>query len=70
MKNVQPYLSTLNKCHEHLELPPTALGKDVVATRNAIAEQHAAVFDETTHVRLPAEDAERVTFWWLLCSLR
>ena len=60
MKNVQPYLSALNKCHEHLELPGVAKGPDVVSTRNAIAEQQAAVFEETTRVRLPAEDAERV----------
>ena len=60
MKHVQPYLSALNKCHEHLELPAVASGHDVVSTRKAIAEQQAAVFEETTRVRLPAEDAERV----------
>jgi hypothetical protein len=60
MKHVQPYLSALNKCHEHLELPAVASGHDVVSTHKAIAEQQAAVFEETTRVRLPAEDAERV----------
>ena len=60
MTNVQPYLSALNKCHEHLELPAVALGPDVVAVRKAIAAQQAAVFDETTRIRLPAEAAERV----------
>ena len=43
----------MNKCHEHLELPGVAKGPDVVSTRNAIAEQQAAVFEETTRVRLP-----------------
>ena len=60
MKHVQPYLSALNKCHEHVGLDGVALGKDVVATRKAIAHQQAAVMEETTRVRLPAEHAETV----------
>ena len=36
------------------------MGKDIVATRKAIAHQHAAVMEETTRVRLPAEHAETV----------
>lgn len=43
MKNVQPYLSALNKCHEHLGLAAVAVGDDVVSTRKAIAAQQAAL---------------------------
>eukprot|EP01050_Picozoa_sp_SAG11_P010775 SAG11_NODE_1100_length_5869_cov_8.279896_4_plen_355_part_00 len=60
MKHVQPYLSALNKCHEHLELEPAAIGPEVVAARKAIAQQQAAVFEETTRVRLPLEHAVKV----------
>ena len=60
MKNIQPYLSALNKCHEHIGLDPVALGKDVVGARKAIAQQQAAVMEEATRVRLPAEHAEKV----------
>ena len=50
----------LNKCHEHVGLDGVALGKDIVATRKAIAHQQAAVMEETTRVRLPAEHAQKV----------
>ena len=51
MKNVQPYLSALNKCHEHLGLAAVAVGDDMVSTRKAIAAQQAAVFEESTRIQ-------------------
>ena len=59
-KYFQPYLSALNKAHEHCGLVPVAKGDAVSDSRKSIAEQQRAVEKRATRIRLPAEHASAI----------
>ena len=54
-KYFQPYLSALNKAHEHCGEIPVALGDAVADSRKSIALQQEAVAAKATRIRLPVE---------------
>ena len=59
-KYFQPYLSALNKAHEHCELAPVAVGGAVADSRRSIAAQQKAVFEAETRVRMPVEHVSAI----------
>lgn len=56
----QPYLSALNKAHEHCEVAPVACGDAVSDSRKSIAQQQLAVVQKATRIRLPIEHVSRI----------
>ena len=54
-QNFQPYLSAVNKAHEHLELQKPAVGERVSATRRSIAADAVKLVVEPQRIRVSAD---------------